>query len=199
MVASKVAQWKIDKIANTLANKSYNERIKAVVECGKKIVEDFYRKQIPEEILVLWEKYKDKGVFNERSGWYLYYHNNKGNINYSWQYNLSLPEYPSTSLKEDKEVLERICVYGDQYQTLKKEKEVFRKELICTLETLKTHAKIRDNFPEAFVLLQEIEADEQDERLEMQNKQKENLCDSVENLRAQLNHNIQNEPKQDQN
>lgn len=55
--------------------------------------------------------------------------------------------------------------------------------------------KIRDNFPEAFVLLQEIEADKQDERLEMQNKQKENLCDSVENLRAQLNHNIQNEPK----
>ena len=192
---SKVAQWKIDKIANTLANKGYNERIKAVVECGKKIVEDFYRKQIPEEILLLWEKYKDKGVFRERSGWYLYYHNNKGNIDYSWPYNLSLPEYPSTSLKEDKEVLERICVYGDQYQILKKEKEVFRKKLICTLETLKTHAKIRDNFPEAFVLLQEIEADEQDERLEMQNKQKENLCDSVENLRAQLNHNIQNEPK----
>ena len=78
MGASKVAQWKIDKIANTLANKGYNERIKAVVECGKKIVEDFYRKQIPEEILVLWEKYKDKGVFHERSGWYLYYHNNKG-------------------------------------------------------------------------------------------------------------------------
>lgn len=73
--------------------------------------------------------------------------------------------------------------------------EVFRKKLICTLEALKTHAKIRDNFPEAFVLLQEIEADKQDERLEMQNKQKENLCDSVENLRAQLNHNIQNEPK----
>ena len=148
---------------------------------------------------MLWEKYKDKGVFNERSGWSLYYHNNKGNIDYSWQYNLSLPEYPSTRLKEDKEVLERICVYGDQYQILKKEKEVFRKKLICTLETLKTHAKIRDNFPEAFVLLQEIEADKQDERLEMQNKQKENLCDSVENLRAQLNHNIQNEPKQDQN
>lgn len=41
MGASKVAQWKIDKIANTLANKGYNERIKAVVECGKKIIEDF--------------------------------------------------------------------------------------------------------------------------------------------------------------
>lgn len=195
MGASKVAQWKIDQIANTLANKSYSERIKAVVECGKKIAEDFYCKQIPEEILVLWEKYKDKGVFTERSGWSLYYHRNEGNIDSSWQYNLSLPEYPSTSLKEDKEVLEAICVYGDQYQTLKKEKEVLRKKLICTLETLKTHAKIRDNFPEAFALLQEIEAEEQDERLEMQNKQKENLCDSVENLRAQLNHNIQNEPK----
>ena len=195
MGASKVAQWKIDKIANTLANKGYNERIKAVVECGKKIVEDFYRKQIPEEILVLWEKYKDKGVFNERSGWSLYYHNNKGNIDYSWQYNLSLPEYPSTRLKEDKEVLERICVYGDQYQILKKEKEVFRKKLICTLETLKTHAKIRDNFPEAFVLLPEHQQFVHVDRLAVQNKQKENLCDSVENLRAQLNHNIQNEPK----
>lgn len=195
MGASKVAQWKIDQIANALANKSYDERIEAVVECGKKISKDFYRKQIPEEILMLWEKYKNKGVFNECSGWDLYYHDDKGNIDYSWQYDLSLPEYPYTSIKEDKEVLERICVYGDQYQILKKEKEVFRKKLICTLDTLKTHAKIRDNFPEVFALLQEIEADKQDERLEMQNKQKENLCDSVENLRAQLNHNIQNEPK----
>lgn len=199
MGASKVAQWKIDQIANALANKSYDERIEAVVECGKKISKDFYRKQIPEEILLLWEKYKNKGVFNECPGWDLYYHDDKGNIDYSWQYGLSLPEYPYTSIKEDKEVLERICVYGDQYQILKKEKEVFRKKLICALETLKTDAKIRDNFLEAFALLQEIEADEQDERLEMQNKQKENLCDSVENLRAQLNHNIQNEPKQDQN
>lgn len=195
MGASKVAQWKIDRIARTLAAQSFDDRLKELLESGRKIVYDFYRKQIPEDLWKLWLKYKEFGAFNERSGWSLYYHNNKGNIDYSWQYNLSLPEYPSTSLKEDKEVLERICVYGDQYQILKKEKEVFRKKLICTLETLKTHAKIRDNFPEAFVLLQEIEADEQGKRLEMQNKQKENLCDSVENLRAQLNHNIQNEPK----
>lgn len=199
MGASKVAQWKIDRIARTLAAQSFDDRLKELLESGRKIVYDFYRKQIPEDLWKLWLKYKDKGVFNERSGWSLYYYNSKGNIDYSWQYNLSLPEYPSTSLKENKEVLERICVYGDQYKILEKEKEVFRKKLICTLETLKTHAKIRDNFPEAFALLQEIEADKQDERLAMQNKQKENLCDSVENLRAQLNHNIQNEPKQDQN
>lgn len=201
MGASKVAQWKIDRIARTLAVQSFDGHLKELLESGRKIAYDFYRKQIPDDLWNLWLKYKETGVFNERGGWSFYYHSDKsGKLDYSWQYNLDLPDFTSTNLKDDKKVVEKMAVFGNQWKALSKEQEVFRKKLICTLETLKTPAKIRDNFPEAYELLLKLDADQKAEEEAMQNRQKDNLCDSVENLRAQLKHNnTQNGSEQDQN
>ena len=65
------------------------------------------------------------------------------------------------------------------YEELKKYEIQLRNKIMCNLSKLNTYKRVKDNFPEAHAILCKI----MDTPVEVNL----NLCDSVENLRAELN------------
>ncbi len=70
-----------------------------------------------------------------------------------------------------------------EYFELESKKCQMKKKIICTLEKLKSYSKIRDNYPEAYTLLIELDKKWNTNK---SSEEKVILCDSVENLRAEL-------------
>lgn len=132
----------------------------------------------PLDVIKFWKEYPD--YVRKTSNFYF-----KVDLNNKHWTDIDAPYYGLTDhsanemIKSSKDY-EFICnLYHDMRKAQKKYNEMFHK-IECALNSLRTYNRIKENFPEAYAVL--IEKVDKETLIE----NSENLCDSVENIRAEL-------------
>lgn len=173
-MAKRIAKWKIDRIATRLTDYIEPEKSEIQKEANR-FVEKKCQKYICDEVRDFRAKYPKQTRMNDS----LSYHSDRFK---KWIYayptipqlNVSLKETVFSEGSQNRKDLEDIMA---RKFALDKKKTVLQNKIKCTLDSLKSYAKIRDEFPEAYKLLLKIDGDEIPEKIG---------CDSVEELRAEL-------------
>lgn len=177
MAYKRIARWKIEKVAKILSN-PLDEQIQGLKNQRKELVENKLMIFVDDEVLRLWKKFP-KYVIKQDSVRVTYL-----DKDYDWVY----PNCPKITELENAEDLisNDLILMADlekihkEILEIKKAKKVFIKKVECTLENLRSYKKIQEEFPEAFKVL--IEQVDQEGSVE----EHTNMCDSVENVRAEL-------------
>lgn len=144
------------------------------------LIEQCFLNHSPKEVLDFYSKFPD----NTRTAASFYFKSRESDMKSIYIHTISAPapckdqsgyvniiyQYPEISKKA-----EHIC---DLIIASEKEYEAMRGKIKCALLALKTYAKIKSDFPEAYAIL-EGDIEEEDKS--------PNLCDSVESIRAELN------------
>lgn len=174
----RISQYKIDLIANVLTNSIEDKRI----ELKSKAAELLYNKLIsyyPKELLNVYKKYPE----SFHSIYTIYLPNCFYGVDISI-YKLcflktlfSGPHDQFSKFDEKDEVFKKIKNIDTKLKQLEDSKRTLKNKIICTLTDLKTYNNIKNEFPEAYKAL--IDIDKKNKGLDP--------CTKIETLRAELN------------
>lgn len=147
-----------------------------------KILEKEYIKELPEDLLECYNKYKNSFQSTESfciraPTFYSFYINAPHLLSAHEKVKNELSNQNSKIYKKIMLLVEKIGDINIKYNSTKN-------KIKCTISKLNTYNKVRSNFPEAYKALEIIHQKETGKVEE--NKEKDTLCDDVEKLRAEL-------------
>lgn len=158
---------------NAVAKKLTEHLDVKIGEISKKIGDIVFtemKKQIPEDLILMYEKYPNS--FDEIEGfWFRHEY-------FSFYNNKKIPKYVREEkfFRDNEKLVNDIVKLLEEQREIEKNKNQLYNKIRCTLESLKTYKKIEMNFPEAYkVLIEDVEG-----------LRFKDLCTDVEKLRAEL-------------
>lgn len=179
-MAGIIAGYKIDKLSDIMVSDLSIKMDKIKGELSR-ILHNECIKLVPNNVLEVWKQHPQV-IIMERP---LYVE--LGSKDYSsTRIPLNSPKLPDEAfekLKASECFINTIEAYANKYNELYDLRIITRGKIKCTVSKLKTYNKLKVNFPEAYkVLVETIDGD-------IVLPDSGNLCDSIEELRAELNSN----------
>ena len=181
MATKTISQQKVTDLSHLMV-KHLNEKLEALKEQVRLKIEESLKSDYPKEILDFFEKYPK--VVNKCTGISIYW-NFDGYKDYKFTVYPNLPKYDNNKLDLDKifthkdgERRQVIANLMDEYCQVFKKRDELRNKIKCTLNTLKSYARIKNEFPEAYKLLVE--------KIDKEVLNADDPCTDVEALRAEL-------------
>lgn len=170
----KIQKYKMERIASALNAEKANlvEKLKGE---ALEAAESFIVGQIPEEVNEFFKKWPQTAA---SSGYYVEVQNEEGSAIWTKQIKGASAAKPRLFLKipaTDKKA-KALLDYRD---TAKDSNNTYNR-IVCALEKIGTYAKLKNEWPEAYAILLEIDGKAAEE------KNKVCTCDDVEKLRAEL-------------
>jgi hypothetical protein len=168
-----ISNYKIDQIATELTS-SFDKKIKVIEDKITSLVQERVNKFIPEDIKSMLGKYPDFFSINERP----YISMQKGMYVKCENVISCLWNDIRASFEETKDTLYvHLSALMEQRLDLKVAQRKTENRIKCTLSNLKSYKRIKDEFPEAYVILCKIDES---------NVGGDTSCDDIEKLRAEL-------------
>lgn len=170
----KIQKYKMERIAAALNAEKANlaKRLKSEAEA---VATEFIKAQIPQEVNEFFEKYPQTAAI---TNFYVNVQDEKGSA--IWTRNVrghgaAKPKVFLTIPATDK----RAKILLDYRDAADIEQKTYNR-IFCALEKIGTYAKLKNEWPEAYAILLEIDGKAAEE------KDKVCTCDDVEKLRAEL-------------
>ena len=162
--------------------KHLNEKLESLKDQVMLKIEESLKSDYPKEILDFFEKYPK--IVNKCQGISIYWKigNEK---DYRFTVYPKLPKYPDENVSLEKEFRQGFGLKSDiisnlmdEYCQVFKKREEIRNKIKCTLNTLKSYTRIKNEFPEAYKLLVE--------KIDKEVLNVDDPCTDIESLRAEL-------------
>lgn len=174
-MATKISNWKIEKIANILT-KEYEQKEKKLTDKIGEFLSKTLLEKAPKDVEEFYKKYPNLCISA-----------NPFYVGGKW-ISVKAPffgEENNKILDSDPAFKQCIKNYGDELENLKKKRITLKNKIICTLSKLNSYRKIEMEFPEAYkVLINEVDKNPLSKEVD--------ACTDIEKLRAELNSNIKN-------
>ena len=183
MATKIISQQKVSDLSHMMV-KHLNDKLESLKDQVRLKIEESLKPNYPKEILEFAEKYPEFLKSCESISIYWSVDNLK---DYKFTVYPKLPKYPVdfnlsnlfTSIDPNKGLRrDVIATLMDEYCQVEKKKNELRNKIKCTLNTLKTYARIKNEFPEAYKLLVE--------KIDKEVLNVDDPCTDVEALRAEL-------------
>lgn len=179
MATKTISQQKVADLSHLMV-KHLSEKSNQLREQVKVKIEQFLRKDYSKEVLDFFTKYPNLVVKCEGISLYYAFDNQR---DYRFTVYPNLPKYPDKDsdlvkmfkLGEGADLIDDLM---KQYCANEKKKNELRNKIKCTLNTLKSYARIKNEFPEAYKLLVE--------KIDEEVLNTDDPCTDIESLRAEL-------------
>lgn len=181
MATKTISQQKVSELSNMMV-KHLSDKLESLKDQVRLKIEESLKPDYPKEILDFFEKYPK--VVNKCTGISIYW-NFDGYKDYKFTVYPNLPKYINEGVDlgkifTHKDGLRRgvISDLMEEYCQVFKKRDELRNKIKCTLNTLKSYARIKNEFPEAYKLLVE--------KIDKEVLNADDPCTDVEALRAEL-------------
>lgn len=175
MSTKRISQEKVERVSLFMVRNKFDDEIQKTKELIESKIYTFLSIFIDEDVLNNFDPY----YYSKLGSISIYSDCGKGNYLFSYHPNLPKvnPGFKEEDFSRNKELNQRIENDVNKYLSLVKEKQVMKNKIACALSGLKTYSKIKNEFPEAYIILVE--------KVDGITKEKDS-CTNIEELRAEL-------------
>ena len=179
MATKTISQQKVANLSHMMV-KHLSEKSNTLKEQVRLKIEQFLRKDYSKEVLEFFDKHPNLIVKCEGISLYYTFDNNK---DYRFTVYPNLPKYTKEDVNLVKmfklgEGFDLIDDLMKEYCANEKKRDELKNKIKCTLNTLKSYTRIKNEFPEAYKLLVE--------KIDKEVLNVDDPCTDVEALRAEL-------------
>lgn len=181
MATKTISQQKVSDLSHMMV-KHLNDKLESIKDQVRLKIEESLTKDYPKDVLDFFNKYPKLMVKCDSIP---IYWTTKGQKDYRFSVYLNLPKYEENKGNLNKmfkeETGERVACISDlmdEYCQIEKKREELRGKIKCILNTLKSYARVKNEFPEAYKLLVE--------KIDKETLPAEDFCTDIEGLRAEL-------------
>lgn len=181
MATKTISQQKVSDLSHMMV-KHLNDKLESLKEQVRLKIEESLKPDYSKEVLDFFDKYPK--IVNKCTGISIYW-NFDGYKDYKFTIYPNLPKYQDDEVdlsklftSKDGKRRDVIATLMDEYCQVEKKKNELRNKIKCTLNTLKSYARIKNEFPEAYKLLVE--------QIDKEVLNVDDPCTDVEALRTEL-------------
>lgn len=181
MATKTISQQKVADLSHLMV-KHLNDKLESLKDQVRLKIEESLKSDYSKEVLDFFDKYPK--IVNKCQGISIYW-NFDGYKDYKFTVYPNLPKYTNEGVDLDKIFTHKdgvrrdvIASLMDEYCQVTKKIDELRNKIKCTLNTLKSYTRIKNEFPEAYKLLVE--------KIDKEVLNVDDPCTDVEALRAEL-------------